>query len=141
MQVGAVLFTLLAKTATIDMPVLDDEGNPILNEKGKVKETKEEQAFWHSLVHGYDDKGKGWWKKFGMVFMHDGVFGRLTDKEVSLSPLGTSKLKFLSKSSSSNFCNFCCDRLREQTWYLSSKECSPSFLHQLFPIKLVHIVF
>ena len=84
-QVGAVLFTLLAKTATIDVPALDNEGQ-------QTKERKEEPAFWHSLVHGYDDKGKGWWKKFGMVFMHDAVFSRLTDEEVCLGETSPERL-------------------------------------------------
>ena len=79
-QIGVVLFAQLAKTAKVEVPVLDEEGNPT----GK---TQDEQAFWHALIHGYDDKGKGWWKKYGMVFMHDDVLRRLTDKEVCVVQL------------------------------------------------------
>lgn len=75
-QVGVVLFALFAKTATVETPVLNEKGEPTGN-------SEVTQAFWHSLVHGYDDRGKGWWKKFGTVFMHDTVLRRLTDDEAS----------------------------------------------------------
>ncbi len=70
-----VLTKLLIDTATIEVPDY--------NKKGHKTGTKTEQpAFWHGLVNGYDDKGKGWWKKFGMVTMHDELLRRLSDEEV-----------------------------------------------------------
>lgn len=75
LQVGVALTKLLLDTATIDVPLRDANG------KLTGKEI-EEPAFVHGLVNGYDDKGKGWWKKFGMVTMHNELQQRLTDKEV-----------------------------------------------------------
>ncbi|DBB17271.1 TPA: hypothetical protein ACH3X3_014319 [Trebouxia sp. C0006] len=75
-KVGVVLTKLLIDTATIDVPDC--------NNKGHKTDTRSEQpAFWHGLVNGYDDKGKGWWKKFGMVTMHEELLRRLSDKEVA----------------------------------------------------------
>jgi len=70
-----VLTKLLMQTAKIDVPERDAEGNT-------TGVTTEQAAFWHGLVNGYDDKGKGWWKKFGMVTMHDHLVSRLSDDEV-----------------------------------------------------------
>ena len=62
LQIGAVLCKA------------DADGNQI---------TVEEPAFGHELVRGfYDEKGKGWWKKYGMVSMHDSLMDRLTNSEV-----------------------------------------------------------
>ena len=62
-------------TAKIDVPQRDAEGN--------VTGSVEEPAIFHQLVSGhYDPKGKGWWKRFGMVSMHDEVMARLTSSEV-----------------------------------------------------------
>jgi len=69
-----VLTKLLMDTATVEVPDCDDQGHKT--------GTKTEPAFWHGLVNGYDDKGKGWWKKFGMVTMHDELLRRLSDEEV-----------------------------------------------------------
>lgn len=75
LQVGVVLTKLLMDTATIEVADCDVKGDPT--------GTKTEQpAFWHGLVNGYDEKGKGWWKKFGMVTMHEDLLRRLTDEEV-----------------------------------------------------------
>ena len=45
----------------------------------------EEPALVHTLMNTYDDKGKGWWKKFGMIIMHDEVLRQLSDQEVIFS--------------------------------------------------------
>ena len=74
-QVGAVLTKLLMDTAQIDVAQRDAWGR-------KTGPAVGQPAFWHGLVNGYDDKGKGWWKKFGMVTMHDDLLHRLTDQEV-----------------------------------------------------------
>lgn len=77
-----VLTKLLIDTATVDVPDCGD--------KGRKTGTKTEQpAFWHGLVNGYDDKGKGWWKKFGMVTMHEELLRRLSDEEVCYQSLQT----------------------------------------------------
>ena len=66
---------LLMDTATIDVPQHDAKGNVI--------GSKEEPAIFYELMSGfYDSHGKGWWKRFGMVSMHDEVISRLTNSEV-----------------------------------------------------------
>lgn len=75
-KVGVVLTKLLMDTATVEVPDCDDQGH-------KTGTKTEQPAFWHGLVNGYDEKGKGWWKKFGMVTMHDELLRRLSDEEVA----------------------------------------------------------
>jgi len=75
LQVGVVLTKLLMDTATIEVHECDNKGH-------KTGAKTEQPAFWHGLVTGYDEKGKGWWKKFGMVTMHDELLRRLSDEEV-----------------------------------------------------------
>ena len=68
---------LLMDSAKLDVVKTDADGNQF---------TVDEPAFEHELIRGfYDDKGKGWWKKYGMVSMHDGLMERLTNSEVCAS--------------------------------------------------------
>lgn len=70
-----MLTNLLLQTAKIEVDELDKHGRLTGN-------IVEEPAFAHSLVNTYDEKGKGWWKKFGMVTMHDALIHKLSDEEV-----------------------------------------------------------
>ena len=86
-QIGAVLCKLLMVPAKLDVVRADADGNQI---------TVEEPAFQHELVRGfYDEKGKGWWKKYGMVSMHDSLMDRLTNSEVGQLVSGLSMLTWI----------------------------------------------
>ena len=68
---------LLIQSATVDVDERDEGGK-------LTGRTIQEPAFSHGITNTYDDKGKGWWKKFGMVTMHPAVMTKLSDTEVSL---------------------------------------------------------
>ena len=73
---------LLIQSATVDVDVKDKDGK-------LTGQTIQEPAFSHGITNGYDEKGKGWWKKFGMVTMHPAVLNKLSDTEVSLATVWT----------------------------------------------------
>lgn len=85
-QVGVVLTSLLVDTATVDVDERDKDGKLT----GRVVQAP---AFSHALKNAYDDKGKGWWKKFGMITMHDSLMSKLSDQEVGFPSACSSPTK------------------------------------------------
>ena len=72
---GVVLTKLLLDNATIQVDEKDDNGVPT----GK---SLRQLAFSHKIENTYDDKGKAWWKKYGMVTMNDALIHKLSEEEV-----------------------------------------------------------
>lgn len=76
------LTKLLIQSATVDVDERDKGGK-------LTGRTFQEPAFSHGITNTYDEKGKGYWKKFGMVTMHPAVMTKLSDTEVSLATVWT----------------------------------------------------